>query len=86
METMTKGRVYVSINRSGQPSKISYYDTEGKRVKSIDLLHTHRNMKPHVHHGYVHNEDDNEKGATGLTPKEKQLVDLVLTVWHNHHK
>lgn len=86
METMTKGRVYVSVNEKDQLKTISYYDKEGKRVKSIDLSHYHQGMKPHVHHGYKHNENDNEKGTTGLTPQERRLVDLVLRVWHNRTK
>lgn len=40
-------------------------------------------MKPHVHHGYFHNENDNAKGATRLSDKEKNMVDLVMKEWYN---
>ena len=40
METMTRGRVYVTVNDKQEISSISYYDKDNKRVKQIDLNHT----------------------------------------------
>lgn len=83
LETMTKGRVYVTVNNAGVPKYISYYDTENKRTQTIDLDKPHRGMLPHVHHGYNHNEKDGPKGATNLSPKERSMVENVINLWHN---
>lgn len=38
METRTKGRVYVTLNkRTLKPQYVTYYDREGKRNKTLDL-------------------------------------------------
>ena len=59
---------------------ISYYDTEGKRTKSINLLHGHKNIKgPHTHVGYYHA----EYGTRRLTDKERRLIDRVSKAWEN---
>ena len=44
METMTKGRVYVTINERNELSAITYYDNSGKRTKQIDLQKAHRGI------------------------------------------
>lgn len=81
-ETMTNNRVYVTLDKStGNPKYISYYDKENKKKKQIDLQHKHHDMKPHTHHGYEHNENDNDKGASKPTAKEKALIKLVEDVW-----
>lgn len=85
METMTRGRVYVTVNTDNQLSTISYYDAKGKRVKTIDLLHDHNEITgEHVHHGYYHNENDGKKGATKLNAKENKMVQNVRRIWYNH--
>lgn len=84
LETMTKGRVYVTLDANNEPKYISYYDAQNKRSKTIDLDKPHKGLIPHVHHGYEHNENDGPKGATGLSSKERKMVDTVLKVWHNH--
>ena len=83
LETMTKGRVYVTVNADNEPKFISYYDTQNKRRKTIDLDKPHRGLSPHVHYGYEHNENDGPKGATGLSTKERKMVDNVLKVWYD---
>lgn len=85
LETMTKGRVYVTINNAGVPKYISYYDKENKRTKTIDLDKPHRGMLPHVHHGYNHNENDGPKGATNLSVKERRMVEKIHKIWYNNH-
>ena len=82
-ETMTDGRVYVTVG-GNDLLRITYYDEQNRRKKQIDLNHPHKGIKPHVHHGYNHNEDDNSKGATGLLPKEKKMVEKVERIWYNH--
>lgn len=83
LETMTEGRVYVTVGGSDL-LRITYYDEQNKRTKQIDLNHAHKGMKPHTHHGYNHNENDDPKGATGLMLKEKKMVERVRRIWYNH--
>lgn len=82
-ETMTAGRVYVTINAKNIPTAVTYYDRAGKRVKTIDLTHFHDGIKPHTHHGYVHNEYDGRKGAAKLTSEERKMVERILKKWYN---
>lgn len=83
METMTNGRVYVTIDHENRPKHISYYDKHDKRKKQIDLTHAHyvngNPTIPHVHKGYLHN----EKGDYKLYSKEQKMIDRVLRTWHN---
>lgn len=79
-ETMTKGRVYVTINEKNKPVSITYYGDDGKRKKSIDLTHAHDGKRPHTHYGYEHDEG----GTTSLSEKEKEMVAFVLKTWYNH--
>lgn len=83
METMTKGRVYVTVGEKDLIS-ITYFDNENKRRKTIDFKHTHANIRPHTHHGYEHNEQDSLKGAANLTPEEKKMVDKVTKIWYSY--
>lgn len=83
METMTPGRVYVTVGGKDLLS-IMYFDSDNKRVKSIDLDHPHKKMKPHTHHGYIHFENDGPKGAANLTTEEKKMVERVAKLWYNH--
>lgn len=83
LETMTRGRVYVTINSEDKPKFISYYDNANKRSKTIDLDKGHNGIKPHTHHGYEHNENDGKKGAANLTTKERKMVDFINRVWYN---
>lgn len=78
-ETMTKGRVYVTVNSRNHLTSITYYDRNGKRSKTIDLSHVHRKKQPHTHHGYNHAEG----GTTGLSDKESALVDFAKKIWYN---
>lgn len=79
METMTKGRVYVTVNAKNEVSSITYHDKENKRNKQIDLLHEHNGKKPHAHHGYIHD----EHGTANLTTEERKMVDRVKKLWYN---
>ena len=43
METMTKGRIYVTVDKNTKDLKyISYYDKHNKRFQQIDLQHGHK--------------------------------------------
>lgn len=88
METMTKGRVYVLVDKHKNTLKsITYNDTNNKRSKQIDLDHEHKKMQPHTHHGYFHAEHEvSKKGATNLTTKEKKMVARVMEEWYNYNR
>lgn len=81
METMTKGRVYVTVNKQNVLTVITYYDTANKRTKSIDLTHEHEGESPHTHEGYIHA----ERGTHKLTSEEKAMVERVKKLWYNRH-
>lgn len=81
METMTSGRVYVTVNGHDVPTVITYYDKANKRTKSIDLTHEHMGKSPHAHEGYIHAEN----GTRGLTEKERKMVERVLKIWYDRH-
>lgn len=83
-ETMTKGRVYVTVNSKNELKAITYYDKDNKRFKQVDLDKPHDGMKPHTHHGYNHNENDGVKGAANPTSEERIMVDRVIKMWYNH--
>ena len=83
METMTPGRVYVTVGGNDLLS-VMYFNPDNKRVKSIDLDHPHKKMKPHTHHGYIHSENDGPKGASKLTAEEKKIVDRIEKLWYSH--
>lgn len=86
METMTKGRVYVTVNNKNELIAITYYDNNGKRTKQIDLQKAHKGIKPHTHHGYEHNENDSKKGASKLAVEEQKMVDRVNKIWYNKYR
>lgn len=80
LETRTRGRIYATVDKADRINTISYYDTEGKRTKSINLLHGHKNIKgPHTHVGYYHA----EYGTRRVNDKERKLIDRVLKAWDN---
>lgn len=83
METMTKGRVYVTLNKNDNIKAITYYDAANKRTKQIDLDRPHDKVSPHTHHGYIHSENDSAKGYANLTTEEKKMVERVKKIWYN---
>lgn len=85
LETMTRGRVYVTVNEKGQIKFISYYDNSNKRTKTIDLTKPHMGILPHAHHGYEHFENDSAKGFANLTTEETKMVARVRKLWYNRH-
>lgn len=87
LETMTKNRVYVTVNDKNELKAITYYDDVGKRMKQVDITGAKHKINgkdtiPHTHEGYLHA----EKGTRGLTKKETELVDKVKKIWENKHR
>lgn len=85
METMTSGRVYAVIDGQKRVKSIVYFDSDNKRSKQIDLDERHGGNS-HVHHGYLHNEESPNGKPTGLSTKEKAMVDRVVGAWENHRR
>lgn len=83
METMTKGRVYATVDKSGDIKHITFYDSYGERTKQIDVKgKPHNGELPHVHIGYEHN----EIADRGLTDRERKYAKNLLTKWENKRK
>lgn len=86
LETMTKGRIYVTIGSDNEPRYISYYDKHNKKHKQIDIagsphIVNGKRELPHTHKGYVHD----EKGTYTLSDREKKMVERVKKTWYNRH-
>ena len=82
METMTKGRVYATINDNNQVKAITYYDKHNKRYKQIDVIGQKHKVDgnkiiPHTHKGYNHD----EKGTRKPSTKEEKMIDRILKSW-----
>lgn len=77
--------MYAIVNEKGEIAAIVYMSKDMKRTKQIDLTHFHGEMKPHTHHGYLHNELDSKKGASNLTTEEKRMVEFLLKTWKNRN-
>lgn len=84
METMSNGRVYVTINAKDEIKSISFYDKKNKRYKQVDIGHEHlvgeNKIDPHTHKGYEHE----EKGTYGVSEKEAKMIDRVQKIWYHH--
>lgn len=89
METRTKGRVYVTLNKKdGKPQYVTYYDKKNKKFKQIDVHKNHRHIDPelgdlgkeHTHKGYLHSEN----GSRKLTAKERKLVAKIKQEWRKN--
>lgn len=83
METMTKGRIYVTVNSKNAIKSVTYYDKANKRYKEINVKHKHLvngvYTDPHLHKGYIHN----EHGDFFLSTKEIKMLDRVRKTWYN---
>lgn len=86
METMTKGRLYVTVNDNGELKAITYYDKNNLRSKQIDISGNTHFVNgvytiPHTHKGY----NLSEKGTFALSEKEYKMVDRVKKIWHYYN-
>ena len=77
LETQNKGRIYVTVNAKDEIKFVSFYDSNGKRFKTLDADHKHlingEWMKPHKHLGYEHNENGDAK----LNTAEEKLLEKI---------
>lgn len=87
METMTKGRIYATLNAKNEVRSITMYGHDGKRIAQIDIAGRKHKVDgkyiiPHIHIGYFHD----EHGTRKLNYYERELVAKVVRIWHNHNK
>ena len=86
METMSKNRIYATIDYKENVKYISFYDKENKRYKQIDLDHYHKvngiKEKPHSHYGYIHDENGTQKPNAS----DREIIDRVERIWQNKKK
>ena len=87
METMTKGRIYVTLGKNNEPKSITRYSNNGFRKKQIDItgkphIINGKSVLPHTHKGYVLD----EKGTRDLTKAERNLVEKVKKIWKNRNR
>ena len=85
METMTRGRVYATVNTQDQIKHITYYDKHNKRYKQIDVEgpgHIVNGAKiiPHTHKGYEHI----EHGTRAPSQREWRMIERVRRTWYNY--
>ena len=79
LETMTNGRIYVTLNnKTDKPQYITFYN-KGKKTKTIDI-----NGRPHTINGiklrtHVHiGEEHDNKGSRPLNKAELKFLAKVL--------
>ncbi len=84
MDTMTKGRVYVLIDRKRNvPKSILFFDSKNKRSRQVDLDGRHGGSA-HTHHGYEHNEASPNGKPTRPSDKDRKMIARVLKIWQDH--
>lgn len=84
METMTRGRVYATVDGENDIKYITFHDSENERNLTIEVKGPqHHGLKtPHVHVGYEHDEN----GTRQPNDKEIKLVERVLSLWERRRK
>lgn len=85
LETMTRGRIYVTLNAKGNPANIYYFNNELKKSKRIDITQSHQKMKPHIHGFEEQIQRNGNKGASRLNEKEEKMVERVNKIWYNRN-
>ena len=88
METMTKGRIYGTVNKQGVLKSLTFHDSVNKRNKQIDLEGVPHRVNgvltlPHVHYGYNH---DEHGGTHALGSKDIKIVEKAVNSWYNRNK
>lgn len=74
----TEGRVY-AIVQDGKLKHLTYYDANHKQHISVDLLHPHGGVKPHIHVDLNH--DPNFPGIPP-TDAQKALIKKIKKEFH----
>lgn len=83
METMTRGRIYATLDHDNDIKYITFYDSVGERSKQIDVKgRKHNGQLPHTHEGYLHD----EYGTHLPTKKEQQQIERIIADWNRRRK
>lgn len=82
METMTKGRMYVTVG-GDSILRITYFDNKNKRSKVLER--DKRTGDWHAHHGYNHTENSKEKHGE-LSVTDRATIDKVKKIWENRDR
>ena len=74
----TPGRIY-AIVQDGKLKHLAYYDKQNNQHISVDLLHTHQKVMPHIHIDLNH-----DPKAPGIPPTAEQmaLIDKIKKEFH----
>jgi len=80
METMTKGRIYATVN-GNEVKAVTFFDDDNKR--NVLLEKDENTGTWHAHRGYYHNEYGNN-AHDNLTPRENAILDNIIKKWNNH--
>lgn len=74
----TEGRIY-AIVQDGKLKHLTYYDAKHKQHISVDLLHSHHGVQPHIHIDLNH--DPNSPGIPP-TDEQKELIRKIKKEFH----
>ena len=74
----TAGRIYAVV-QNGKLKHLSYYDEGHNQHISVDLLHPHKGVMPHVHIDLNH--DPNLPGIPPTT-EQKALIEKIKKEFH----
>lgn len=75
----TENRIYAVIQK-GELKHIAFYNDKHELVKSIDFMHFHDGIKPHVHYDVHH-----EGMVTKPSDSDEIIIDKVIN-WLKIHK
>jgi len=78
LETMSAGknRVYVLLDVKNALKSITLYNKEGKLKRQIDLDHSHKGERPHVHSWH-----DLQRKLSSLTKSDLAYIEKVRRIW-----
>lgn len=84
METTTSGRIYATVDKFNDIKYVTFYDSNGERMKQIDLKgKPHEGVLPHTHNGYAHDEYGT---YLGLSDKDNKKIERILKSWEKKRK
>ena len=85
LETMTRNRIYVTVDGNMDAKYISFYDKNNKRNKLVEIDgKPHEDLgNQHTHLGYFHNEYGKPRKTNA---EEDALIKKVLKYWNLRRK
>ncbi|HJA23201.1 MAG TPA: hypothetical protein H9958_03130 [Candidatus Limosilactobacillus intestinavium] len=88
METMTRGRIYATVNKQGKLKSLDLYGKNGRRLAHIGVNGAPHKINgeavlPHIHMGYFHTEYG---GSRKLNDYESGLVAKAQRALYNYRR